>query len=185
MMKWIAIAVCALFLLALWNAWPLLYAWTIGDKVERVLRLQRIGSRYLSRGNVKRAEAVFKMAVGECWESQPSDTPEMKRLASDVNASYALVIGKSEPLHPAIGLLARGAIARDPSNPFAHEILGMDLGVHNDSVGAMAEFNEGIRLAREAEPVDSEAIYRINKQILWIEENAAKIASVHRTAASE
>ena len=52
--------------------------------------------------------------------------------------------------------------------------------MNGHTVEARANFIEGLRLAQESHPVDTEAEERINRQLLWLNENESTINDLYQ-----
>jgi hypothetical protein len=68
-------------------------------------------------------------------------------------------------------MMAHNSVLRDATNPFAYEALGLSLACNGHTDDARACFMKGLGVARESQPVDTEAEERINRQLLWLSEN--------------
>jgi len=108
-------------------------------------------------------------------------TPEIRRLGSDLAAIGAFAHGRLERFQVA-EVWARQSVLRDGTNPIAYEALGLGLAMNGHTIEARAKFMEGLRLARQSHPSDTEAEERINRQLLWLSENASTISKLYDAA---
>ena len=106
-------------------------------------------------------------------------TPEIRRLSSDLAALGAFAHGRLERFQVA-ELWARQSVQRDGTNPLAYEALGLGLAMNGHTDDARAKFMEGLRLARESHPADTEAEERINRQLLWLSKNESAINELYQ-----
>ena len=76
-------------------------------------------------------------------------------------------------------MMAHNSVWRNRTNPLVYEALGLSLACNGHTDDARASFMEGLKLARESKPVDTEAEERINRQLLWLSENASTINEIY------
>ena len=142
---------------------------TFFDPVMRMKRMLVKASRCYNEGKSRTAADLAHRAL--LWSAQvPREamTPEIRRLGSNLAAIGAFAHGRLERFQVA-EVWARQSVLRDGTNPIAYEPLGLGLAMNGHTVEARAKFMEGLRLAQESHPVDTEAEERINGQPLTLE----------------
>ena len=142
---------------------------TFFDPVMRMKRTLVKASRCYNEGKSRTAADLAHRAL--LWSAQvPREamTPEIRRLGSNLAAIGAFAHGRLERFQVA-EVWARQSVLRDGTNPIAYEPLGLGLAMNGHTVEARAKFMEGLRLAQESHPVDTEAEERINRQPLTLE----------------
>src|ERR1700751_1605991 len=140
---------------------------TFFDPGTRMKRMLVKAGRYYNEGKSRRAADLAHR--GTLWFAQvPGDamTPEIRRLGSDLAACAAFAYGRLNNFLAA-EMWARESVLRDGTNQWAYEVLGLGLAMNGHTDDARAKFMEGLRVARESHPVDTEAEQRINRQLLW------------------
>ena len=78
--------------------------------------------------------------------------------------------------------MATNSVLRDRANPLAYEALGLSLACNGHTDDARTQFIEGLRVARESEPIDTEAEERINRQLQWLSERSSTINKLYDAA---
>ena len=177
-MRWllIGLAACAIYIVL--RLWPLLWAMTSSDPVTRMKRLLWAASRRYEARKSRRAAELANMGLWFAGEPQEVKTPEARRLGSDLAVVASLSYGRLNRFQTA-QMMAHNSILRDGTNPFAYEALGLSLACNGHTDDARASFMEGLKLARESKPVDTEAEERINRQLMWLSENASTINEIY------
>jgi hypothetical protein len=107
--------------------------------------------------------------------------PEMRRLGSDLAVIGSFAQGRLSSFLVA-EMWARNSVLRDKTNPLAYEALGLALACNGHTDDARAAFMEGLRVARESQLRDTDAEERINRQLLWLSENASTINKLYGAA---
>ena len=177
-MRWllIGLAACAVYIVL--RLWPLLWAMTSSDPVTRMKRLLWAASRRYEARKSGRAAELANMGLWFAGEPQEVKTPEARRLGSDLAVVASLSYGRLNRFQTA-QMMAHNSILPDKTNPLAYEALGLSLACNGHTDDARASFMEGLRVARESKPVDNEAEERINRQLLWLSENASTINEIY------
>jgi len=153
---------------------------TFFDPVMRMKRMLVKASRCYNEGKSRTAADLAHRAL--LWSAQvPREamTPEIRRLGSNLAAIGAFAHGRLERFQVA-EVWARQSVLRDGTNPIAYEALGLGLAMNGQTIEARAKFMEGLRLAQESHPVDTEAEERINRQLLWLNENESTINDLYQ-----
>ena len=148
---------------------------TFFDPVIRMKRMLEKAARSYHEGKSRKAADLAHRAL--LWSAQvPREamTAEIRRLGSDLAAIGSFAHGRLQRFQVA-EVWARQSVLRDETNPIAYEALGLGLAMNGHTVEARAKFMEGLRLAQESHPVDTEAEERINRQLLWLNENESTI----------
>ncbi len=180
MLTWLLIglgvlAICTARLL------PLLWAMTSFDPITRMKRMLAAAARCYEEGKSRRAAELANMGLWFAGEPQEVKTPETRRLGSDLAVASSFAYGRLNRFQLA-QMMARNSVLRDRTNPLAYEALGLSLACNGHADDARASFMEGLRVARESKPVDTEAEERINRQLLWLSENASTISKLYDAA---
>jgi hypothetical protein len=178
MVRWLLIGLAACVVYIIWRLWPLLWALTSSDPITRMKRMLWTASRCYEQRKSGRAAERANMGLSFAGEPQEAKTPEAQRLGSDLAVVASFSYGRLNRFQLA-QMMAHNSILRDGTNPLAYEALGLSLACNGHTDDARASFMEGLRVARESRPVDTEAEERINRQLLWLSENASTINEIY------
>jgi hypothetical protein len=151
---------------------------TFFDQVTRMKRMLVKANECYNKGKSRKAADLAHRGLSFAPKPEEAMTPEIRRLGSDLAALASLAYGRLESFQDA-EMWAHNSVLRDGTNPFAYEALGLGRAMNGHTVDARAKFMEGLRLAREAQPVDTEAEERINGQLLWLNEHESKINDLY------
>ena len=135
----------------------------------------------LRRRQITKSGGIANMGLWFAGEPDEAKMPETRRLGSDIAAASSLAYGRLNRFQEA-QMMAHNSVWRDRTNPLAYEALGLSLACNGHTDDARASFMEGLRVARESKPVDTEAEERINRQLLWLIENASTINKMYDAA---
>jgi hypothetical protein len=181
MLKWslIALAACAMYAVA--RLWPLLWAITSSNPVTRMKRMLASAGRCYNNGKSRRAVELAGWGLWFAPEPDEAHDAEARRLGSDLAAAHSIAYGRLNMFQLA-QMMATNSVLRDRANPLAYEALGLSLACNGHTDEARTQFLEGLRVARESQPVDTEAEERINRQLLWLNKQASTINKLYDTA---
>jgi hypothetical protein len=146
-------------------------------------RLRATASKCYNEGKSKRAIDLTGWGLWFAGEPDEATTPDIRRLGSDLAVTMSLAHGRLNQFQFA-QMMAHNAVRRDGTNPLAYEALGLGFAMNGHTVDARAKFMEGLSLAQESHPVDTEAEERIDRQLLWLNENEATINKLQDSAAT-
>ena len=181
MLKWLLIGLAVWAIYTVWRLWPLLWAITSFDPITRMKRMLAAASRCYEEGKSRRAAELAQWGLWFAGEPEEAKMPEIRRLGSDIAAASSFAYGRLNRFQNA-QMMAHNSVLRDRTNPLAYEALGLSLACNGDTDDARSSFMEGLRVARESKPVDTEAEERINRQLLWLSRNASAINKIYDAA---
>jgi hypothetical protein len=152
------------------------------DPITRMKRmLVKASGCYEAGKSRKAADLAHRGALWFDHVSGEAMTPEIRRLGSDLSACASLAYGRLEN-YGAAEMWARQSVLRDGTNPLAYEALGLGRAMNGHTDDARKQFMEGLRVARESQPVDTEAEERINRHLLWLNQNESTINKLYDPA---
>ena len=182
MLKWLLIGLAAWAIYIVWRLWPILWALTSFDPITRMKRMLAAAARCYEEGKSRRAAELADWGLWFAGEPDEAKVPETRRLGSDIAALCSFAYGRLN-MFPLAQMMANNSVLRDTTNPLAYEALGLSLACNGDSDGARVQFMEGLRVARESQPIDTEGDERFNRQLLWLSENTSTISEIYERRA--
>src|SRR5438034_6411844 len=173
-LRWLLIGLAAYAVYVVWRLWPILWAMTSFDPITRMKRIFAVANRCYEKGKSERTNELAQWGLWFAGEPQEAKTPEARRLGSDIAVISSLAYGRLN-MFPFAEMMANNSVLRDATNPFAYEALGLSRAMNGHTGDARACFMKGLGIARESQPVDTEAEERINRQLVWLSERASTI----------
>ena len=155
--------------------------YNLSNRVTRMKRMLAAAGRCYNDGKSRRAIELAGWGLWFAGEPHEATTPEIRRLGSDLAVAMSFAYGRLNQFQFA-QMMATNSVLRDRANPLACEALGLSLACNGHTDDARTQFIEGLRVARESEPIDTEAEERINRQLQWLSEHSSTINKLYDAA---